>query len=130
MSFNYHARRARNSALPINYRRSSLLSCVLRLGWLVKQNRGTLCNYFELNVQKQMDESQLLDKLTAIEVFRNRFLKRQQNFERKRLREKMRGRRQPRKKDVQALYEIKELEQKDNQSPLSANKNLSSCLFL
>jgi UDP-2,3-diacylglucosamine pyrophosphatase LpxH len=100
------------------------------LGWLVKQSRGTLCNYFELNVQKPMSESQLLDKLTAIEVFRNRFLKRQQNFERKRLREKMRGRRQPRKKDVQALYEIKELEQKDSQSPLSANKNLPPCLFL
>jgi hypothetical protein len=120
MSFNYHARKVRNSALPLTHRRSALSSCVQNLRWLVDQRYSSLCSYFELNFQKPMGESQLLDKLTAIEVFRNRFLKRQQNFEHKRLREKMKGRRQPRKKDVQTLYALKEFEKKDVESPVSA----------
>src|SRR5688572_5977219 len=99
MSFNYHARKVRNSALPITYRRSALFSCVVRLGGLVKQRYGVLCSCFQLNVQQPMTEAQLLNKLTALEVLRNRFLKKLQDFDRKRLREKLRGRRQPRKKD-------------------------------
>jgi hypothetical protein len=112
MSFNYHARKVRNSGIPIYHRRSALSSCIQNLQWLVKQRYCRLYSYFELNFHKSTDESQLLDRLTAIEVFRNRFLKKQQNFERKRIREKMKGRRQLRKKDVQSLYEIKELEKK------------------
>jgi hypothetical protein len=73
-----------------------------------------LCSHFQLqvqtNTQKPITEAQLLDSLTAMEVFRNRFLKKLQDFERKRLREKLQGRQQPRKKAVQELYKIAALE--------------------
>jgi hypothetical protein len=120
MSFNNYARKVRNSNLPMPNRRSALFSCVGRLSWLVKQRYGTLCTCLQLNTQKPMTEAQLLDKLTAIEVFRNRFLNKLQDFERKRIREKMRGRRQPRKKEVQALYEIKGLDKQDAENPVPA----------
>lgn len=120
MSFHYHARKVRNSGIPIEHRRSALSSCIQNLQWLVKQRYRSLYRYFELHSHDSMDEARLLDRLTAIEVFRNRFLKKQQNFERKRIREKMKGRRQPRKKDVQALYEIEEFDKKSAESPISA----------
>jgi hypothetical protein len=118
MSFNYHARKVRNSGIPLLHRRSTLSSCIQNLQWLVNQRYRTLCNDFELNFQKPMSETQLLNSLTAIEVFRNRFLKRLQDFDRKRLREKMRGRRQARKKDVLALYDAKEFEKKAGKSSI------------
>jgi hypothetical protein len=121
MSFNYHTRKVRDSALPIAHRYSALFSCVTRLSWLVKQPYGRLCSYFQLQVQEPMTEAQLLDRLTAIEVFRNRFLEKLRDFDRKRLRQKFKGRRQPGKKAVQALYKIEALEK-----PLRSADSMSS----
>jgi hypothetical protein len=121
MSFNYHARKVRNSALPIAHRYSALCSCLTQLSWLAKQPYGGLCSYFHLQVQEPMTEAQLLDRLTAIEVFRNRFLEKLRHFDRKRLRQKLQGRRQPGKKAVQALYNIEALEK-----PLPSAGSMSS----
>jgi hypothetical protein len=66
-------------------------------------------------------EAQLLDRLAAMEVFRNRFLKKLQDFDRKRLREKLQGRRQPRKIEVQALYKIEAFEK-----PMPSTDSISS----
>jgi hypothetical protein len=126
MAFHHDARKVRNAALPITHRRSALFSCVGRLSWLVKQPFQELCSRFELNAQKPLSETQLLDRLTAIEVFRNRFLKKLQDFDRKRLREKMQGRQQPRKKDVQALYKIEALEKQQMEDPASAKSPADS----
>jgi hypothetical protein len=53
----------------------------------------------------RLDEERLLAALAAIEIDRNRFLERLRSFERKRLREKLRGRRSPRPAEVAALYQ-------------------------
>jgi hypothetical protein len=110
MAFCSYARRVRNAALPLAFRRSALFSCVGSLSWLVKQSYRMLCGAFQLDAQEPMTEAQLLDRLTTIEAFRNDFLKRLEDFDRNRLRQKGQGQRQPRKKDVQALYRIEAFE--------------------
>jgi hypothetical protein len=105
MSFNYHARKVRNPSLPFNIRCSSLGSCILRLGWLTKRKYLATRSRF-VDDSTRLDEERLLAAMAAIEIERNRFLEQIRSFERKRIREKLRGRRSPRPADVAALYQI------------------------
>ena len=109
MSFNHYARKVRNPNLNIGIRYSALGSCILRFCWLTKKRYTiTRTRFFE---QCGLDESdiftaqQLLDLLNAVEIERNKKLEQIRNFERKRIREKMRGKRYPSRKDVEALYD-------------------------
>ena len=104
MSFNYYARKVRNPRLPFNVRCSSLGSCILRLGWLTKQKfLATRSRFVDDSIR--LDEERLLAAMAAIEIDRNRFLERLRSFDRKRIREKMHGRRTPRPTEVAALYQ-------------------------
>lgn len=109
MSFNYYARKVRNPRLPLNVRCSALASCILRLGRLTNQSylatRSRFADRLQVDSTNRLGEEQLLDALAAIEVERNRFLEQLRTFERKRLREKMRGKRFPRPTEVAALYQ-------------------------
>ena len=110
MSFNYYARKVRNPRLPLKVRCSSLSSCILRLGWLRRQKylatRAQFAKYLPATGPMRLDEAQLLVALAAIEIERNRFLEQIRAFERKRIREKLRGRRSPRPSELDALYRI------------------------
>lgn len=108
MSFNIYSRKVRNIHLPIAHRRSALASCILRLGWLKRQKyqvvRARFANTYKLDSPNTPTEADLLAALAAIERERNTFLEKIRAFERKRIREKHRGQRHPRKKDVELLY--------------------------
>jgi hypothetical protein len=108
MSFNNYARKVRNPRLDLPVRRSALASCILRLAWLTKRSylatRAPFAARYNLDRPRQPDEEELLEALVAIERERNRFLERVRAFERRRIREKLRGRRHPRPADIAAIY--------------------------
>lgn len=109
MSFNYYARKVRDPRLDMQIRRSALGSCILRLGWLTRQSflatRRRYAAQFNPRAIPPREED-LLDALAALEKARNRFLERLRAFERRRIREKLRGRRRPRSSDIDALYAL------------------------
>jgi hypothetical protein len=109
MSFNHYARKVRNSRLPISRRRSALSSCVGQISWLTRKRYSQLCSHFQIDFQSRLTDVQLVEKVTEIELMRNHFLNKLETFKRQRLSEKHQGQRQPRRKDVQALYEINEI---------------------
>lgn len=108
MSFNYHARKIRNSQLPLTKRRSRLSSCIMHLSWLTNRHfqevRQSYVRNYSLDSPEGPTESQLLAALDAIEVERNLYLEKLRAFERKRIREKMKGQRHLRKGDIKALH--------------------------
>jgi hypothetical protein len=59
---------------------------------------------FDVDRIHQFTEEELLDGLRLVEAEWNRFLVRSRVFDQKRIRQKMRGRRQPRRADIDALY--------------------------
>ena len=65
--------------------------------------RGRFSERYGFDSQDTPTDQQLLDALNAVEVERNRQLERIRNFGRKRIREKMRGKRYPSRKDVENL---------------------------
>ena len=103
MSFNHYARKVHNPNLPINRRRSALASCVSNLSWLTGWGYHKLCTHFKIDFHSEMTDRELFEIITSVEVVRNLFLERLHNFERTRIREKIKGRRQPRQKDIQEL---------------------------
>ena len=108
MSFHIYSRKVRNVHLPIAHRRSALASCILRLGWLKRQKyqvvRARFASKYHLDSPNTPTEADLLAALAAIEIERNTFLEKIRAFERKRIREKHRGQRHPRKNDIELLY--------------------------
>ncbi len=108
MSFHWYARKVRNPRLPIWTRRAAFYSCVLRYCWLTQQPylqiRGAFTSQFALNGDRAPSEQRLLDALAALERARRQFLERLRAFERKRIRQKLRGQRCPQPADIQALY--------------------------
>jgi hypothetical protein len=98
LSLNCYARKVRDRRLDLRIRRCALNSCILRLAWLTRQRylltRDRFAARFSLDPPEELTEDQLLDALTAIEVERNRVLEKVRAFDRKRLRAKLRGRRQ------------------------------------
>ena len=113
MSFNHYARKVRDAQLPISRRRSALSSCVGHLSWLVRKRYSELTVYFQINFQSRMTDELLLEKITAVEQLRKHFLNKLEIFKQQRIVEKRQGQRQPRQKDVQALYGNVNLKQPD-----------------
>jgi hypothetical protein len=107
VSFNYHARKVRDFRLDISIRRGALKSCILRLGWLTRQKYSAIWDRFAppfgLDKTDRPSAEQLLDALTALERERNRVLERLRAFDRRRTREKLRGRRQLTTAEQEAL---------------------------
>jgi len=104
MSFNHYAHKVQNPNLPAGIRRSALASCIGSLSWLMGQPYHKLRAYFKIDFHSEMTDRELFEIITSVEVVRNQFLERLHNFERRRIREKMQGRRQPRQKDINKLY--------------------------
>lgn len=108
MSFNEYARKVRDPRRLPSIRRGALGSCIRHLTSLTRRSYRATCSRiaarFNLDSLNQLNEQQWLDAVAAIEVERNRFLERLRAFERKRVREKLRGRRFPRPADITSLY--------------------------
>jgi hypothetical protein len=108
MSFNTYARKVRNMNLPFQARRSAFRSCIQRYHWLIKQ--GFLVTYSRYNEYYKFDadtpdvNERLSAAMDALEKERNAFLEKLRLFERRRSKEKMRGRRSPSKLAVEDLY--------------------------
>ncbi len=110
MSFNNYARQARNPNAPLPMRFSALRSCIIRLigpdgpangGYHAASARFDA--RFGFNGANPPTERQILSALDAMEVSRNRYLEKLRAFERKRIREKARGKRRPSRADIAAL---------------------------
>ena len=97
MSFNYHARKVRNADLDIWIRWSNLHSClssVVRPGSFQFWRRG-LFGAWEISPENPPTHRQLTEALDRLTVQRNRRLDALRAYERRRIREKMRGKRKP-----------------------------------
>ena len=99
MSFNTFARKVRNPKLPINHRRSALMSCILRLAWLRQERylivQSRYAKKYNLDSPHIPTEANLLDAIATIEVDRSIFLEKIlatiQNINSKGYKEKMNG---------------------------------------
>jgi hypothetical protein len=89
-------------------RRSAFYSCIARYCWLTRQpyheTRAAFNTQFGLDHSKPPAEQNLLDALATLEIARHRFLEQVRVFERKRIRQKLRGQRKPKAAEIQALY--------------------------
>lgn len=96
MGFNWYARKARRPEIPLHIRRCALRSCIRRLSLLTGERyTQAVARYdtrFNFNPRKST-ERELLAALAAVESERNQILERVRAFERRRIREKMRGNR-------------------------------------
>jgi hypothetical protein len=72
--------------------------------YFVEQAKGCPNLKFDIDRIPEFTEEELLDALRLVEAEWNRFLVRQRAFDQKRIRQKMRGIRQPRRADVDRLY--------------------------
>jgi hypothetical protein len=108
MSFNWHARKVRDPRRSIAIQRSALGSCILSLRWLTGKRIPASLGRFAPLVGKgpnhPVTEQQLKDAVAVLERQRNHFLECLRAFERKRLRDKFRGKRVPSKADWQLLW--------------------------
>jgi hypothetical protein len=106
MSFHHHARRVHDTSQPRSARVGALRSCVRCFAFLTR--RSYVASMSWLRAQQvgdwNADEAALLRAVCTVAIERNRFLHRLQAFERRRIRQKARGSRQPRGPDVAALY--------------------------
>lgn len=96
MSFNHYARKVMNPTLPMGVRYSALHSCILRLarktGEPFSQARDRLNLKYGFR-RRNPTEYQLLSTLVAIERERNLACEQLRAYERRRIKEKMRGKR-------------------------------------
>jgi hypothetical protein len=99
MSFNYHARRVRDSGRPPWRRLSSLRACVASYSWLTRTSYRRLLAHLDLEFPDGVPRDPPTDEflrrtLDQLERARNEYLERLRVFERKRIRAKMQGNRQ------------------------------------
>ena|SRR5438105_9581756 len=109
MSFNNHAKRVLNPQLPLPARRSALRSCIQRFTRLSKESYKGVTARYEARFHctgKHSTEDQLLKALSAMVAERNLILENLRAFERKRIREKMSGRRTLSNTEQKDLHEI------------------------
>ncbi|MDY6899653.1 MAG: hypothetical protein SWZ49_16480 [Cyanobacteriota bacterium] len=112
MSFQTYARKVRKTELSFKSRRSAFRSCINSYCWLTKQEiQFTYTRYsnrFGFNSDIPKDSKKISDRLNQamdnLEEERNIFLEKLRLFGRKRIEEKMHGRRFPFKSDIEALY--------------------------
>ena len=108
MSFHTAAREVLKTDLPFTKRRVAFRSCIESYIGLIKGKfNDTYSRYsnhfgFDANVSDAGDR--LSQAMEALEKERNLFLEQLRSFDKKRLREKMRGRRSPSKSAIEALY--------------------------
>lgn len=94
MSFNWYARRVRDPERDIWQRWSALHSCLCHVAIFrgtFSAQHGAWVDAWQIRRDNPPTPAQLLAALTAIEVKRNQYLERRRAFERRRVREKMRG---------------------------------------
>ena len=106
MSFNNSARRVRNPELSLKERDSALRSCLALMVGIVGERHSGLRAAYMPWIPEAPTNQQLMNAMSSLEIARNRHLEKLRAFERKRIREKMRGRRQPRRKDLDELRRI------------------------
>ena len=109
-SFNNYAQKARNANLPLRSRASAFRSCVRLYCCYVGEPSFTamvahLGAMVGADLYHAAEESHLLDALRRMESVRNQVMEIQRMYERKRIRQKFRGRYAPSKADAQALAE-------------------------
>jgi hypothetical protein len=107
-NFHTHARIVRRSDLPFYCRRSAFRSCIQLYRWLIRQKfQATYLRYskhFGFD-EDTIDCNERLNKaMNALETERNLFLDNLRLFDKKRIREKIEGRRLPSKIAVDSLY--------------------------
>jgi len=111
MSFNWYARKVLNPVLRLSVRGSALRSCILRLCRLTGERyTHALTRYSDTRGIdfSSATEQELVTALARIQSERNQFLEQVRAFERKRVREKLRGKRRPSKADVVAFHELQD----------------------
>src|SRR5437016_1933045 len=107
MSFNHFARKVMNPSLPIGVRYSALHSCILRLAWKTGEPFSEARDRFDSQFgfrRKNPTDYQLLSTLAAIERERNLVLQQLRAYERRRIREKLLGRRSISEAEQKALH--------------------------
>lgn len=108
VSFHAYARRVRRDDLPFAHRRGAFRSCVECYHWLTRQGfEATYTRYrehFGFDADAPDAGQRLIQAMDALDAERHLFLERLRLFERRRCREKMRGRRAPSKEAVESLY--------------------------
>lgn len=117
MSFQTYARKVRKIDLPFKSRRSAFRSCIERYHWLIKRKFNSTysrySNHFGFDADVPDAGVRLSQAMDALEKERNLFLEQLRLFDKKRIREKMRGRRSPSKSAVEALYKCDWFEVQD-----------------
>lgn len=122
MGWNNHARKVRDVTRSLGARYKSLGSCVLGFSWLTHGSynaiwRRLIARHPSLARSsapwKTFSSDDLVAYLGSLEEERREFLARIDAFRRKRVVEKRRGRRQPSKADVDALFAAGEGERAD-----------------
>ncbi len=99
-SFNNHARKVRNSKLPMGRRAFNLRSAILQYCYFAGEPSHSgmvehLSNLVGGDLARSATESQLLDALNRLELARNRILEIRRAYDIKRIRAKLNGRRVP-----------------------------------
>ena len=95
--FHVEARRVRDAGLPFKVRRAALLSCVSRYCALAGGPPREVFSFYVAKYDLEESSLEVSDKLieaiNSLEAERNMALYRLQQFEKRRIREKTRGRR-------------------------------------
>lgn len=110
MSFNHYARKVMSPGLPVGVRYSALHSCILRLVWMTGEPFAEARARFHARSgfrRQDPTDHQLLAALALIERERNLALQQLRAYERRRIREKARGKRaipESERKALRRLY--------------------------
>ena len=108
MSFNWYARKVRNRHRSLGQRFSALRSCLIRLNGLTQEGHHAIMHrydaLFTFDAATHLpSEEQVLAALIHAERERNQILEQLRQFERRRIRYKMQGKRQPSKHEKDVL---------------------------
>jgi hypothetical protein len=122
MSFHTYARQVRRIDLPFKVRRKAFRSCIGQYHGLIREKfqftDARFCSHFGFNADISEAEAneRLTQAMASLEAERNLFLERLRLFEKRRIKEKMRGRRSPTKSALKALYQYNRLTSSDIKS--------------
>ncbi|WP_103670051.1 hypothetical protein [Pseudanabaena sp. BC1403] len=128
-SFHTHARIVRRNDLPFHYRRSAFRSCIQVYRWLIRQKfQVTYLRYskffgFDENISESNER--LNKAIDALETERNLFLEQLRLFDKKRIKEKVGGRRLPSNIEVDLLYKNMKFVVPMEEDETETEKNLS-----
>ena len=108
MGFHQEARRVRDLSRPMIHRRGACRWCVASYCALTRQSYSQtyarMAAKFGFGAEGELPEQRLLAALNALETERRRFLARLERFARRRIRQKLSGRRCPVPEESAALY--------------------------